>query len=483
MKLFLLPILLFFSTLSAEIKTDMGIMVGELSSTKVHIQVRLNQTDKFAGLEGDVEFILKPIINGTNGITQKIAAKAANDFIARATFENLKSNTKYVCNTKIHSKDGVISYGPIARFKTLPGKQGAKEVDFVVVTGMNFAKFYHYDKTKKGLKKRNKGALTVGASVGKAYSDVDKHLGYPALETILNIKPDFFVGTGDNVYYDSPDRKHAETTDEVRLKYHEQFSLIRFRNLFAEVPTFWEIDDHDYRKNDCDRSGDYLPTPKMGRDLMLEQFPVAKQGDKGALTYRTVRASKDLQVWFVENRMYRSDNKDKDGPEKTVWGKTQKEWLKRTLLASDAKFKILVSPTPMIGPDDAYKIDNHCNTDGFEYERDEFFSWLNETGLSKKGFYIACGDRHWQYHSVSKEGIEEFSCGALVDANARLGRKPGDPDSNDPKATIKQPYTQTEASGGFLRIQSLPAVGAESAKLTFSFFDEKGILLYKNVKK
>ena len=116
--------------------------------------------------------------------------------------------------------------------------------------------------------------------------------------------------------------------------------------------------------------------------------------------------------------MYRSNNKDKDGPNKSIWGKEQKEWLKNTLLASNATFKVLVSPTPMIGPDDAYKIDNHCNTDGFLYERDEFFKWVKDKGLDKKGFYLVCGDRHWQYHSVSKEGIEEFSCGALIDANA-----------------------------------------------------------------
>ena len=483
MRLFLLILLFCVSCVSTkEIKTDMGIMVGELSPSKVHIQVRLNQPNTFDGTEGTVEFILKPVIDG-KAVSQKIAAQAKNDFIARATFEGLTPNTKYICNTRIHSKDGKETFGPIARFKTLPGAKIEGEVDFVVVTGMNFAKFFHHEKTKKGLMKRHQGKLTKAASVGKGYTDVDKHLGYPALETILSIKPDFFVGTGDNVYYDSPDRKYAETTDEVRLKYHEQFSLARYKKLYAEVPTFWEIDDHDYRKNDCDNSGDYLPTPQMGRDLMLEQFPISKQGDKDALTYRTVRASKDLQVWFVENRMYRSDNKDKDGPNKTIWGKKQKEWLKRTLLASDAKFKVLVSPTPMIGPDDAYKIDNHCNTDGFTYERDEFFKWLKETGLDKKGFYLACGDRHWQYHSISKEGIEEFSCGALVDANARLGRKPGDPKSNDPKATIKQPYTQSEASGGFLQIQSMPATSKSPATLSFNFYDEKGVLLYKNVKK
>ena len=464
--LFLFLTLSFFvEAVPLDTQAGMGIMVGELSDSLAHIQVRLSEANSFKGADGKIEFRLKPVING-KVTTQTITAKAEKDFIARASFQKLKANTKYICNTRIHTQNGKVLIGPTARFKTLPGKSSSEDVNFVVTTGMNYAKFYHFDKVRNA-KKNQKNLLH------EKYTDIDQHLGYPALETILSIKPDFFVGTGDNVYYDSPD-KIATTVEEIRHKYHQQFSLQRFKDLYAEVPTYWEIDDHDYRKNDCDRSGDYLPSNETGRNMMLEQLPVCAQNDKDALTYRTVRANKNLQVWFVENRMYRSNNKDKDGPNKTIWGKTQRDWLKRTLLASDAKYKILVSPTPMIGPDDAYKVDNHANGGGFTYERDEFFKWLKETGLDQKGFYIACGDRHWQYHSVSKEGIHEFSCGALVDANARIGRSPGDPESNDPKATITQPYTQSEPSGGFLHINS-----KSDSTLSFSFFDEKGQRLYE----
>ena len=52
-------------------------------------------------------------------------------------------------------------------------------------------------------------------------------------------------------------------------------------------------------------------------------------------------------------------------PGKTIWGRVQKRWLKDTLLASDATFKILISPTPMVGTDGAKKRDNHTNIGGF----------------------------------------------------------------------------------------------------------------------
>ena len=54
-----------------------------------------------------------------------------------------------------------------------------------------------------------------------------------------------------------------------------------------------------------------------------------------------------------------------DGPTKTIWGAEQLAWLKSSLLESDATFKLLVSPTPMVGPDDLRKTDNHTNIGGF----------------------------------------------------------------------------------------------------------------------
>ena len=121
-----------------------------------------------------------------------------------------------------------------------------------------------------------------------------------------------------------------------------------------------------------------------------------------------------------------------DGPDKTLWGVEQIGWLKQTLQESDATWKLLISPTPMVGPDDAYKIDNHTNQKGFRREGRAFFDWIKEKRLDQQGFHVICGDRHWQYHAMDSTGLEEFSCGALVDANSRLGRLPGDPAGTDP---------------------------------------------------
>ena len=86
-----------------------------------------------------------------------------------------------------------------------------------------------------------------------------------------------------------------------------------------------------------------------------------------------------------------------------------------------------------------------------------------------------CGDRHWQYHSIDPSGFEEFSAGALVDGNSRLGRLPGDPNSTDPDALIDQPYTQSEPSGGFLHVT---ITLGERPTAMVRFHDERGVLLH-----
>ena len=455
----------------------MGLMFGELTHHSVVAQMRLTKVDHpihrdVPGRAGVVEFTLTPVQDDSApALTCTATATAETDFIARAAVRNLQPGTIYRCTTRIGVDEESLIEGPTGRFRTHPGPDATDEVRFVVVTGMNYAKFHGDNRID-----RARHVVENNTELPEPYAGSDRHLGYPALQAILEKQPHFFVGTGDNVYYDTPKMPRARTLTEMRQKWHEQFVQPRYLDLFASVPTYWEIDDHDYRIDDGDNTGDFEPSPELGRRVMLEQLPYSPADDPDAKTYRTHRVSRDLQVWFTENRMYRSPNATPDGPDKTIWGAEQKEWLKQTLAESDATFKLLISPTPMIGPDDRRKTDNHTNIGGFRHERDEFFAWLVETGIAKQGFFILCGDRHWQYHSVHPAGIEEFSCGALIDANSRPGRLPGDPKSTDPEGLIKQPYRQNEPSGGFLMV-TVNRDDDDRPRLSVEHYDEHGELL------
>ncbi|QDT66362.1 alkaline phosphatase D family protein [Calycomorphotria hydatis] len=463
-----------------------GILVGEVTPASAIIKARLTAGDSLVdgqvpGVEGEGKFVLKTVHAEDEASPRESAllkAISEHDFMLTAYFDDLQPATLYQVELQARAKgEEELQTLASATFRTLAGAEIAREVNFVVVTGMNYAKF-HGD-NRIDLKEHK---IKNNTDLPDSYQGKDKELGYPALETIKKLRPDFFVGTGDNVYYDTPTDPRAKTADEMRRKWQQQFVQPRYRQLFSVVPTYWEVDDHDYRKDDCDNTGAYAPSPVLARKILFEQLPMVPPDGTNAKTYRTYRVSKDLQVWFVENRFYRSPNKMPDGPGKTIWGKEQKEWLKETLAESDATFKILISPTPMIGPDDMRKTDNHTNLGGFRHEGREFFQWLQDEGLLKRHFYIICGDRHWQYHSIDPTGVEEFSCGALVDANSRLGRKPGDPKSTDPDGEIVQPYYQTPASGGFLHVRVKPGGGGEQPRLYFCFMDEHGVLLHEHEK-
>ncbi|UCD38648.1 MAG: alkaline phosphatase D family protein, partial [Fidelibacterota bacterium] len=398
--------------------------------------------------------------------TKWMAATSENDFIIKTKVAGLDEGTRYYYRLLSGEDTTRFQIGETREFRTWPAPDVRREASFVVVTGMNFGKFHF-------------GVDTTGK---RAYQGDDKHLGYPGLKTILGMKPDFFVGTGDNVYYDFPKKDQATTQSELRRKWHEQFVQPRYVDLFAKVPTYWEKDDHDHRFNDCDTTGSRPPSNELGIRTFLEQVPVADPLDTTPITYRTHQINSLLQIWLVEGRDYRSPNEAPDDAGKSLWGSEQKQWLKETLSSSTAVFKVLISPTPLVGPDGDWKQDNHTNPGGFRYEGDEFFSWLVENGFQSKNFYIICGDRHWQYHSIHPTSIEEFSCGALVDANSRLGYKPGDPESTDPNGVIRQPYLQDEKSGGFLEVTIKPGIQTSPDSITFTFHDEFGVILYETSK-
>ncbi len=461
--------LLLLSALShsarAEVYLGQGTMSGEVTATSVLLQTRLTQT---ASLDADGDL---PSAQGCVAFewstdrtlkdakrTEFLLATPQSDSIVRIPLAGLKPGTQYWYRAIYGSDEAHTQVGPICRFSTLSGAESAKPVHFVMGSCMNYNKFMF------GKEGKASGPVTATES--------DKQLGFPAFAAIAERQPEFFIGTGDIVYYDNP-RNDAQTLDELRKCWHQQFRFPRMIELFASTPAYWSKDDHDFRFDDADLKGTRLPLPTTGIEVFREQMPLHAAGDTASPSYRTHRINQYLQLWFSEGRDYRSPNKMTDGPEKTLWGAEQRQWLQQSLKSSDAKWKILISPTPMVGPDDLRKTDNHTNLGGFRHEADAFFTWLGENNI--QNFFTFCGDRHWQYHSLHPSGVEEFACGALNDENSRVGVAPGDAKGTDPDRIIQQPYTYPEPTGGFLDV-----VAGEN--LTVSFCDDTGQVLYSVTK-
>lgn len=383
-----------------------GIKVGEVTSNSAIVWTRLTQDPErnLTGVEwGENEGIpkgksLDEMMNSATGVsgelklewslngqlagkTDWLAVDAAKDFTRQVELTNLASNQHYTLVVKSRSSGGKSGQTLTGGFMTAPSVEDISPVTFTVVSCQEFS--------------RRDDAVN----------------GHTIYKSMLELKPNFFVHTGDIVYYDYKRSNPKATSAELaRFKWNRMFAMPFSRNFHNATTSYFIKDDHDVVRDDCvpgARYGDL--TWEQGLDIFREQVPM------GERTYRTVRWGKDLQVWFVEGRDFRSGkNKDPDGPEKTIWGKEQKEWFFRTVRESDATFRILISPTPVVGPDRGNKYDNHANK-SFTYEGDQIRQFISE----QKNMYIVCGDRHWQYVSEDpKTGVREYSCGSTSDKHA-----------------------------------------------------------------
>jgi alkaline phosphatase D len=349
------------------------------------------------------------------------------DFTHQDTFKYLSPNTRYQVRVETRKNTS----GPSGQtldgsFRTAPKANDPSRVVFTV-------------------------------STGQAYNDQDRPDGYNIYPEMLKLDPNFFVHTGDIVYYD----RLAKTEALARYHWQRTYSLPTNVNFHRQVASYFIKDDHDAWVNDCwptmNSKYMYQFTFKQGLAIFPEQVPMGKK------TYRTRRWGKDLQIWMVEGRDFRSPNTDPDGPDKTIWGKEQKEWFKRTVKESDATFRILISPTPMVGPDRDNKRDNHSNK-VFKHEGSELLEFISQ----QKNLVVVCGDRHWQYMSIHpKTKVREYSCGPASDKHAGGWQK------DDFRADYHQ---YLNVIGGFLSATVERDTGKPT--LTFRYHDSKGKVNY-----
>jgi alkaline phosphatase D len=305
--------------------------------------------------------------------------EAGRDFTRQHRLSPLAAGTTYEIRVEGRTTPaGAVSSALDGQFRTAPAVGAPAPIRFVVITCQN----YHT-------------------------RDLPTE-GWKIYDRILALRPDFFVHTGDVLYYDG----WAKSAALARWMWQQTYSMptnVRFHRTLA---SYFIKDDHDTWMNDCYPTmktafmGDF--TFAQGQEIFREQIGL------GATSYRTFRWGKHLQIWLVEGRDFRSPNDAPDGPDKTIWGVEQKAWFKRTVQASDATFRVLISPTPLVGPDRSAKNDNHANK-GFTHEGDELRAFC----AAQKNMVVLCGDRHWQYASVhAKTGLQEFGSGPTTDQHA-----------------------------------------------------------------
>jgi alkaline phosphatase D len=452
----LLLVWLSASAAAADIYIGSGCKAGEMTDRTAIVLVRLTKTPgqdasgDIPGSEGEAR--LRYAADETLQSPQVTGWERANpqaDWSIQFQLRDLKPATRYFYRVEFRTDAAAKSEtSELFSFRTAPTATDRDDVNFHLTTCQDL-----------------NGSGTYGPMAAQ--------------------KPDFVISDGDNVYYDG--QGHARDVPGAWRAYQQMFGLPPMKEYYRNVGGYFLKDDHDFRFNDCDphmkgiwvnaaKKGDAAArytetkgnrkldvawlTAEEGARVFRQVFPMSEK------PYRTFHWGKGIQLWLLENREFRSPNDMPDGPEKTIWGKEQKAWLKDTLLASDADYRIIVSPNPIMGPDRLLKGDNQANLNGFWYEGQAFLDWLKENKLMN--VVLMNGDRHWQYHSIDKRNgrsIHEFSCGPTYDEHVQ----PVPPAYEG----VERPYSASR--GGFLTVSYSPD---RTLKCEFYSMDGKPLYQY-----
>lgn len=220
--------------------------------------------------------------------------------------------------------------------------------------------------------------------------------GYPIFREMARRRADFFLFVGDTIYADArcggPDRTPGYDFVATTLAgYHDKHRYNRedpSAHAFYRQTPVWAIwDDHEVR-NDFGPEDPLMP---VGRRAFLDYWPIDPPAGEPTRLYRRLRWGKLLEVFILDTRQYRSPNRAADGPNKTMLGAAQRQWLVEGLSASTAVWKVVVTSVTLSVPGRPTARDGWSNASvfglpdpggtGFSVERDAILRDLRARGV------------------------------------------------------------------------------------------------------
>jgi alkaline phosphatase D len=336
-----------------ELSITHGVASGDVTATGAVIWARANGPARVqVEYDTDREF-RQPRAGGTAD------AAEARDFTARVKLGGLAADTAYHYRVSLlGGTGGARSQSVAGSFKTAPDRSTARAVSFVVggdVAGQRYCR-----------------------RVGQEYAIFSR---------MLELGPDFFIANGDMVYTDGDCPAEGpegwqnipgdfeniadpslDWTDlgMVRENFRRHWRYNRtdpqLRRFLQATSMYSQWDDHEvindfgapwayWNAANRERPG-YPNLVTAGRDALFEYSPIDRHPAEPNRIYRSFNWGRDLDLFIIDARSYRSRNDLADTPEnaKTLLGREQLEWLKQGLLKSPATWKVVSSDVPISIP-------------------------------------------------------------------------------------------------------------------------------------
>jgi alkaline phosphatase D len=360
-----------------------GIASGDVTDHSAIIWSRVDDQPAQMNVEYDTD------ANFTNPVIKTAQADSSTDFTAHAKLDGLRPDTQYyyrvwftgsdISNNNSSTTSDIAEMVEIGTFRTAPSRNMASnssDISFV-------------------------WSADIG---GQNYCRNANDGGYSIFKSMQSLNPDFFIANGDMIYADGAcpaqgpiflNNTNNQTITwtnipgdfksiadpsvdwnnitEVRSIFLEHWKYNRndtyFKEFLSNVSMYSQWDDHEIINDfgskwpywnlfTIDREG-YPNIVSEGRNAFLYYSPLDSSDNSNYTTndrekriHRSFNWGKDLDLFIIDARSYRSQNHIADTPDsnKTMLGEEQLQWLKQELSNSNATWKVISSDVPISIP-------------------------------------------------------------------------------------------------------------------------------------
>jgi alkaline phosphatase D len=199
-------------------------------------------------------------------------------------------------------------------------------------------------------------------------------------------KSAFMLWLGDNWYTREVDF-YSDWGMWYRAQHDRKMPVLQ--NFLKAMPQIAMWDDHDFGP---DNSGSDFILKETSRSIFKNYWcnPSYGENEQGVYTKYTYS---DVDIFLCDDRWWRSVDNWKDSingkpnPDKIMFGAQQMQWLKNSLLHSDATFKIV-----MIGSQVLNRLSRSDDFPDFPIEYNSLMKFLDDYKIP--GILFLTGDRH-----------------------------------------------------------------------------------------
>lgn len=235
--------------------------------------------------------------------------------------------------------------------------------------------------------------------------------------------PHFMLWLGDNLYL-RPKGKFLGEADYASVarmdaRYRDVRAMNMFQKLFAATHHYAIWDDHDYGPNDSFKTFTFKADALR---LFKQYWPNPDMGSPELPGTWTSFTHQDAEFFLLDDRTYRDDEKAAPSDDKAMFGPAQLAWLKKSLSASRATFKLVCNGSQLLSENEN---GHHSGWHNYRTERDAFLAWLAKEKIP--GLLFISGDRHnTQVFRLKQQGapvVYEYSSSPLTSRLSKLGKK------------------------------------------------------------